>query len=51
MSDRNIYQKINISFFGSSSERVLSLDDKIKDYVDRKTRGQVYSLHEVTQLG
>ena len=26
-------------------------DYKTKDYVDRNTRGQVYSLHEVTQLG
>ena len=31
--------------------RGLSLGDKIKDYVDRNNRGQVYSLHEVTQLG
>ena len=30
--------------------RGLSLGDKIKDYVDRNNRGQVYSLHEVTQL-
>ena len=29
----------------------LSLDDKTKDCVDRNTEGQVYSLHEVTQLG
>ena len=29
----------------------LSLDDKTKDYVDRNIGGQVYSLHEVTQLG
>ena len=29
---------------------VVSLDDKTKDYVDRNIRGQVNSLHEVTQL-
>ena len=29
----------------------LSLDDKTRDYVDRNTDGQVYSLQEVTQLG
>ena len=29
----------------------LRLDNKTKDYVDRNTGGQVYSLHEVTQLG
>ena len=26
----------------------MSLDDKTKDYVDRNTGGQVYSLHEFT---
>ena len=40
------------SFFASfSSDRGLSLDDKAKDYVNRNTGGQAYSLHEVTQLG
>ena len=39
----------NKYFFASS--RGLSLDDKTTDYVDRNTRGQVCSLHEVTQLG
>ena len=29
----------------------LSLDDEIKDYVDRNTGGHVNSLHDVTQLG
>ena len=48
MLDRNIYQKINISL---PAPVMKGLDDKIKDYVDRKTRSQVYSLHEVTQLG
>ena len=42
----------NKYFFASfSNDRGLSLDDKTKDYVDRNTGGQVYSLHEVTQLG
>ena len=34
-----------------SNDRGLSLDDKTKDDVERNTGGQVYSLHEVTQLG
>ena len=46
------YLPKNKYFFASSSnDRGLSLDDKTKDYVDRNTGGQVYSLHEVTQLG
>ena len=51
MSDKNIYQKKKYYFASSSDDRGLSLDDKTKDYVDRNTRGQGYSLHEVTQLG
>ena len=39
------------SFASFNNDRGLSLDDKTKDYVDRNTGGQVYSLHEVTQLG
>ena len=51
MSDKNIHQKKNECFLASfSNERGLSLDDETKDYVDRNTGGQVYSLHEVTQL-
>ena len=46
VSDKSIHQKLNIS-----KDRGLSLDDKTKDYLDRNTGGQVYSLHEVTQLG
>ena len=46
------YLPKNKHFFASSSnDRGLSVDDKAKDYVDRNTGGQVYSLHEVTQLG
>ena len=47
MSDKNICQKINIS---SSNDKGSSLDNKTKDYVDRNTRDQGYSLHEVTPL-
>ena len=48
MSDKNIHQKINISFPAS----IMSGNyDKTKDYAVRNTRGQVNSLHEVTQLG
>ena len=51
MSDKNIHQKKNECFLASfNNERELSLDDETKDYVDRNTGGQVYSLHEVTQL-
>ena len=49
MSDKNIHQKIYIASF--NNDRGLSLDDKTKDCVDRNTGGQVYSLHELTQLG
>ena len=46
------YLPKNKYFFASSSnDRGLSLDDKTKDYVNRNTGGQVYSLYEVTQLG
>ena len=46
-----IFTKKNECFLASfSNERGLSLDDETKDYVDRNTGGQVYSLHEVTQL-
>ena len=51
MSHKNIYQKINISLPALVMTGGLSLGDKIKDYVDRNNRVQVYSLHEVTQLG
>ena len=34
-----------------NNDRRLSLNDKIKDYAVRNTRGPVNSLHEVTQLG
>ena len=44
-------KKINYFFASFNNDRVLSLDDKTKDYVDRNTGGQAYSLHEVTQLG
>ena len=50
MWDKNIYKNF-ISFFASfNNDRGLSLDDITKDYVDRNTGGQVYSLYEVTQL-
>ena len=46
---RKKYSPKNKYFFASSSnDRGLSLDDKKKDYVDRNTGGQVYSLHEFT---
>ena len=32
------------SFASFNNDRVLSLDNKTKDYVDRNTGGQVYSL-------
>ena len=51
MSHKNILSKNKYFFASSSNDRGLSLGDKIKDYVDRNNRGQVYSLHEVTQLG
>ena len=51
MSDKKNYQKNKCFFSSSSNDRGLSLDDKTKDFVDRNTGGQVYSLHEVTQLG
>ena len=37
-------------FASSSNDKGSSLDNKTKDYVDRNTWGQGYSLHEVTQL-
>ena len=51
MSDKNIHQKNKYYFSSFNNDRGLSLDEKTKDYVDRNTGGQVYSLHEVTQLG
>ena len=51
MSDKNIHQKNKYYFSSFNSDRGLSLDDKTKDYVDRNSGGQVYSLQEVTQLG
>ena len=50
--DKIRYSPKNKYFFASfNNDRDLSLGDEIKDYVDRNTVGQVYSLHEVTQLG
>ena len=48
-----IFTKKLIRYFlaSSSNDRELTLDDKTKDYVDRNIGGQVYLLHEVTQLG
>ena len=43
--------KIKYFFASFNNDRGLILDDKTKDYADRNTRGQVNSLHEVTQLG
>ena len=51
MSDKNINQKNKYYFASFNNGRELSLDDKTKDYVHRNTGDQVYSLHEVTQLG
>ena len=45
-SPKNKYFLASFNNYGE-----LSLEDKTKDYVDRNTGGQVYSLHEVTQLG
>ena len=46
------YSPKNKYYFASfNNDRGLSLDDKTKDYVNRNTGGQVYLLHEVTQLG
>ena len=45
------YSPKNKYFFASfNNDRGLSLDDTTKDYVVRNSGGQVYSLHEVTQL-
>ena len=51
MSDKKDLPKNKCFFASSSNDRELSLDDKTKDFVGRNTGGQVYSLHEVTQLG
>ena len=46
------FSPINKYFFTSfNNKRGLSLGNKTKDCEDRKTGGQVDSLHEVTQLG
>ena len=45
-----IFTKNKYFFASFTNDRGLSLDNKTKDYVDRNTGGQVYSLHEVTQL-
>ena len=46
------YSPKNKYFFASfNNDRGLSLDDKTKDYIDGNTRGQMNSLHDVTQLG
>ena len=50
MSDKNIHQKKHF-FARFNNDRGLILEDKTKEYVDRNTEGQVYSLYEVTQLG
>ena len=50
MSDKNINQKNKYFLSSSNNDRGISLDDKTTDYVDRNIGGQVYSLHEVTQL-
>ena len=46
-----IFTKNKYYFASLNNDRGLSLDDKRKDYADRNTGGQVYSLHEITQLG
>ena len=46
-----IFVKNKCYFASFNNDRGLSLDDKRKNYVDRNTAGQVYPLHEVTQLG
>ena len=51
MSDKKNLPQNKCFFASSSNDRGLSLDDKTKDFVGRNTGGQVYSLHEVTQLG
>ena len=51
MSDKNIHPKNKYFFANFNNDRGLILEDKTKDYVDRNTGGQVYSSHEVTQLG
>ena len=51
MSDKNIHQKNKYYFTSFNNDRGLRLDNKTKDFVDRNTGGQVYSLHEDTQLG
>ena len=48
---KNNHPKNKYFFASFNNDRGLSLEDKTKDYVDRNTGGQVYSLHEVTQLG
>ena len=46
------FSPINKYFFTSfNNKKGLSLGNKTKDCEDRKTGGQVNSLHEVTQLG
>ena len=51
MSDKNIYQKNKCFFDSFNNDRGLSFDNNTKDYIDRNTGCQIYSLHEVTQLG
>ena len=48
MSDKNINQKINISFSSFSNDRGLSLNDKTKDYVDRNTVGLKINFYKNT---
>ena len=51
MSDKNIHPKNKYFFANFNNDRGLISEDKTKDYVHRNTGGQVYSSHEVTQLG
>ena len=46
-----IFTKKKYFFASFNNDRGLILEDKTKEYVDRNTEGQVYSLYEVTQLG
>ena len=46
-----IFTKNKYYFASFDNDRELSLEDKTKDYVDRNTGGQLYSLHEVHNSG
>ena len=47
MSDKNIHPKNKYFFANFNNDRGLSLEDKTKDYVDRNTGGQVYSVRHM----